>query len=187
MRVAQPVEEVARIRKNGKLCHGSYSCKIRAANFRSRPAMWAKRQWKTRRIGGPKHKILIKTGEALLAGCQVFKARLKPIADAGFGHKKPRAVGIGFDLLSQLANENSQGLDVVALASAPDILEQLVVSHHQTDMRRQNMKQAIFLSGQLYPLLVQGDGSRHQIDRERARHHDGIFGRALEISTQRGL
>lgn len=37
----------------------------------------------------------------------IFETGLKAIADAGLGHQKARVIGIGFDLLPQLANENS--------------------------------------------------------------------------------
>ena len=90
-----------------------------------------------------------------LFGRTGFKAGLKAIADTRLGHEKARVIGIGLDFLPQLANENSQVLDVIPLVAAPDILEQLVVRHHKADMRRQNMEQAILFSGQSDLGLVQ--------------------------------
>jgi hypothetical protein len=70
----------------------------------------------------------------------IFKASLKTITDARFGHEEAWAIGIDFDFLPQFANENSQVLDVVSLVAAPNFLEQVVVRHHEADMRRQNME-----------------------------------------------
>ena len=76
-----------------------------------------------------------------------LKAGLKAIANTRLGHEKTRVVGIGLDFLPQLANENSQVLDIVSLIAAPNILEQLVMRHHEADMRGQNVEQAILFSG----------------------------------------
>ena len=73
-------------------------------------------------------------------------------------------IGINFDFLPQFANENPQVLDIVSLVAGPDILEQLVVRHHKADMRRQDMKQAILLSGQTDLIVVERHGSTDEID-----------------------
>ena len=80
---------------------------------------------------------------------------LKAIADTRLGHEKVRVIGIGFDFLPQFANENAQILDIVSLVTAPDILEQLIVRHHQADMRGEDVKQTIFLSRQPDLALVE--------------------------------
>ena len=71
--------------------------------------------------GLPQHLSIRRTG---------FKAGLKAIADTRLSHEKARVIGISFDFLPQLADENSQVLDVISLVAAPDLLEQLVVRHH---------------------------------------------------------
>src|ERR1700726_4787367 len=90
-----------------------------------------------------------------LFGRTGFKAGLKAIADTRLGNEKARVIGIGFDFLPQLANENSQVLDIISLVTAPNLPEQLVVRHHEADMRRQNMEQAIFFLSQSDLALVE--------------------------------
>lgn len=82
--------------------------------------------------------------QGLLARGAGFQACLEPLADTRFGHEQARVVGIGFDLLPQLADENSQVLDILALIAGPDFLQQRVMRHHQPDMRGRNMQKTIF-------------------------------------------
>src|SRR5450756_388826 len=64
---------------------------------------------------------------------------LKAIADARFGDEKAGMIRVGLDFLPQFADENAQVLNVVTLVAGPYFLEQLIVRHHEADMRRQNM------------------------------------------------
>jgi hypothetical protein len=89
---------------------------------------------------------------------------LETVAYARLGNQKARIIGVGFDLLSQLANQNPQILDVLVLSSAPDVLEQMVVRHNEADVGRQNMDQAILFSRQPDLLLVERNRSGDQID-----------------------
>jgi len=94
-------------------------------------------------------------GKWALVGRHVLEAGLETVADAGFRHQEARPVGIAFDLLAQLANQDSQILDVVALIAAPDVLQKLIVRYHKPDMGRQDMEQAILLPRQAHRLIVQ--------------------------------
>ena len=75
-------------------------------------------------------------------------------------HQNLRAVRIRLDLLSQLANQNSQVLNIVHLVGAPDFLEQLLVCHHEADVRCKNMKKLIFFAGQLQAFLAERGNTR---------------------------
>ena len=108
---------------------------------------------------------------------------LQPVTDPGFGNQEARVIGIGFDLLPQLPHENSQILNVLMLIPGPDLLEQLIVRHHQADMHRKDMQQAILLARQPNQVLVQRNRPRCQIDRQRSCDDDGIFCCSLEIAA----
>src|ERR1700751_986834 len=120
---------------------------------------------------------------SLGGGC--FKPAWQPIADTGLGDEKARMIRVGFDLLPQLAHEDAQVLNVVALIASPDLLEQLVVRDDEADMHRQDMEQAILLAPQPDGNLVEGDLASDEVDRERAGDDDGIFRRGLEVAPQR--
>src|SRR5260370_12882480 len=102
-----------------------------------------------------------------------LKAGLKAVADTRLGHQEARAIGISFDFLPELANEDSQTLNIFPLVAAPYVLEQLVVRHHKADMRRQDMQQAVLLSGQSDRVRVERHGSSDEV--------------ALEVSPQGSL
>src|SRR4030088_370377 len=88
---------------------------------------------------------------------RILEAGLQAITDAGFGNEQTRIIGISLDFLPQLAHQNPQILDVFPLVPGPDILQQLVVRDHESDMRSQNVHEPIFFSSQPYLFLVERD------------------------------
>ena len=70
-------------------------------------------------------------------------ALIEPITDAGFADDQQRLGGIGFDLLPQLAHQDTQILNVAG-TRPPNVADQLLMGDDESDVGRKPMEQGIF-------------------------------------------
>ena len=92
--------------------------------------------------------------------------RAQPVANAGFGEDILRTLGIGFDLLPELADIDPQILGVGQII--PKLAEQKFMREHFAGVLHQNAQQIVFLRRKFYLPLSDLDVAANQIDREFA-------------------
>src|SRR5947199_2959862 len=76
----------------------------------------------------------------------------EPVADAGFGQRELRALGIGLDLLAELADIDAQILRVSELV--PQLLQEEAVGQHLAGVLHQHAQEIVLLRRQFYFALA---------------------------------
>ena len=108
--------------------------------------------------------------------------RPQPVADAGLRQNIVRALGIGFDLLPELADIDAQILCVGQFV--PQLLQEKAVGQHFAGVLHQDAQQVVFSRRQFDIALAELDDAADQIDREISGAEDRPRRLAARLTRQ---
>src|SRR5512139_465416 len=102
-------------------------------------------------------------------------SELEAVADARLGENVTRLGWVGFNLLAQMADIDPEVLMATHRLGAPDLGEQLAVSHHSARMRCQAKQQAVFDLGQMDNLAPAPHHASDAVDFKVAEMDQRLF------------
>ena len=94
---------------------------------------------------------------------------LQPVADAWLRQDMPRPLGVRFQLLAQLADEDSQRLHIRAVRAAPYLLQEMAVRQHLAGVDHELLENVVLLGRQPHLAAAHADAPMHEIDGEVGR------------------